>query len=1071
MIAAFARHRIAPNLLMLIMLLSGFVVADRLETRFFPIFDVQIVQVRAAWSGSSAEDVEEALLTPLENALRNVPNLKEMTSYASDNIGRIYLEFPDRVDLDVATDDVRRYLDGALAKLPADSDAPEVQTFERDDIIMNIALTGGFLEELRPLARRLERELQRIESVDVNVSGLPEETIEIRFDQRRLLALGLSPAAIGAQVAAQNVDTTAGNVDAAGFNRTLRTLSKRRSVADLAALSILDGAGNYVRLGDIADIRRVTENVGKVFFDGKPAVLFTVLHEPGGNTLQDARKVLQWIEAERPKLPLGVELTTYREEWKSVASRLNLLVENGLQGLVLVLALLFLFLNWRVAFWVAAGVPATFMVALCVLYFAGGSINMISMFAFIMVTGIVVDDSIVVGENAMYHFQQGKDPLTAAIDGAKEMFAAVFSSTFTTISSFMPLMIIGGPIGSILFVIPVVVIAVLFAALFECFSVLPGHMAGAFSGMQKTAAKNSKSGENADDGIAGGGMFERFQEGFFRPFAALALRYRFVTIVAAFVALALSVSLILSGIVKYRFFPGADLSRIVVNAEFVAGTSEQEVWDYMQLLVGAMRETDATFPDEELVTNYILQKGVLIDENSNRGGNGDEIASMWVFLKESDERQAPLSEFIRVWREKAPANANLQNLAIQELRGGPPGEDLQVRLLGVGGEKLKAASLELQTALLDVPGVSRPRDDMPYGKKQVVFELTPLGRSLNLSVNDIASQLRNAFDGYKVQTLYEGVDEVEVRVLVDGGNSSEDFAAFQVRLPGGGTALLSDVVELRSRRGFDTVKRIDAASAVDIIGDIDFSETDVGTVLRQLETDVLPTIVSKYGVSYSFEGANADQQETVRDMETGLLVAAVLIFVILAAAFASWTLPLIIILTAPLGIIGAIVGHGLMGYEMSILSIFGVFTLNGIVVNDSIVLVRDYLARREANPDVPADSLIIDSTCRRLRAILLTSLTTISGLIPLMFETSTQAQFLVPMAISICFGLAFATLLILLVMPSFLSIHQSLLYRHGTPTDAAASRGGRFFLSLAEKGRSMAARLVSAGGAGGDNHR
>ena len=1019
MIEAFARHRIAPNLLMLIMILSGLIVTSRLETRFFPEFDTQVVQVVATWSGAAAEDVEEALLTPLENALRNVPDLKKMTSYSTDNAGRVYLEFPDDIDLDTAADDVRRYVDTAVAKLPSDSDAPEVQSIVQPDVVTNLALTGGLLTELRPLARRLENEFRRFDGIEVNTSGLPDEKIEIRFDQRRLTELNLSLADIGAQIAALNIDATAGNLDSVGFNRTLRTLSKRKSVAELAAVPILDGAGEYVRLGDIANIVRTSEDNGKVFFNGKPAVLFSLRNQSGGNILHKAEVIGDWLEMKRAELPGGVEITPHREEWRLVQSRLSLLVENGLQGLVLVLALLFLFLNWRVAFWVAAGIPATFMVALCVLYFAGGTINMISMFAFIMVTGIVVDDSIVVSENAMYHFEQGKSPLRAAVDGAKEMFAAVFSSTFTTISSFMPLMIVGGPIGAILFVIPLVVIAVLFAALFECFAVLPGHMAGAFSSIQKKRQRQ----RTAEKKV---GLFERFQEGPFRWLITLCLRYRFVTIATAFVALVLSVSLMIGGVIKYRFFPGADLSRAVVNVQFVAGTSSETVEAYMVRLVDAMHAADAAFPNEAMVENYTMRLGSLINDNNPNSASGDEVASLFVYLTESDERTTPLPDFVSAFRARAPFSADLQDITISEQRGGPPGEDLQVQLSGIGGNILKAASVELQAAMLDIPGVSRPRDDMPYGKKQEVFELTSLGRSLNLSVGDIAAQLRNAFDGYKVQTFYEGVDEVEVRVLMEGGNLSEVFAAFQVRLPGGGTALLSDVVELRSRRGFDTVQRVNNEPVVNIIGDIDFSVTDVGAVLRQLEADVLPSLTQKYGVAYSFEGANADEQETVRDMKTGLILAAVLIFVILAAVFASWTMPLIIILTAPLGIIGAIIGHGVMGYDVSILSMFGVFALNGIVVNDSIVLVRDYLARRENNPAVAADVLIVDSTCRRLRAILLTSLTTVCGLIPLMFETSTQAQFLIPMAISICFGLAFATLLILFIMPAFLSVHESL---------------------------------------------
>lgn len=1019
-IHAFASHRIAPNLLMLLMVVSGLLVLDRLETRFFPEFKAPVVRVTAPWLGTAAEDVDASLLTPLENELRNVPDLKKMNSVAADGLGLIYLEFPDSVDLDKAAENTRRYLDLVAGKLPSGSDKPEAQAVEFLDEVLRLSLTGNNVRELRRLARQIESELLRLGVVRVNVSGLPKDRLEIRLNQQQLAEINLTPAEIGAQILAQNIDVTAGDIDSNGASRLLRALSKRESISDLETVAIVDATGNLLRLGDIADIVRTdAADEVAIYFNGAPAVQFDLTRQSGQSALVAGETVNEWLA--QVQLPAGVTLTAHKQEWQVIQSRLNLLLNNGFQGLLLVLLLLFLFLRWQLAFWIAAGIPATFMVALSVLFLVGGSIDMLTLFAFIMTTGIVVDDAIVVGENAMYHSQQKKKPLEAAVVGAQEMFPAVFSSTFTTIASFMPLMIIGGPIGSIIFVIPLVVICVLSAALFECFTVLPGHLAGALKSIHDK--KSSGLRQRIDN------AFDSFQEGIFRRGVALSLRYRWVTILSSFIMLVLSISLFISGAVKYRFFPGADLSRIVVQAKFVAGTPRAAVERYMQHLNDTLTEiATEEFPEQDIVRYRSLSigRGYNAEGVSGAGSTGDEVASMYVELTESKQRTISTSDLSALWLKNAPEATGLESLSIREESGGPPGEDLNVQLSGVDNNTLKSAAIALRTALQDVPGVSLIKDDMPYGKQQIVFELTSLGRSLNLSVHDIANQLRDVFNGYEVQTFYQGVDEIEMHVLLHGENRSKDFAAFRVQLPNGDSAALLDLVTTSSRRGFDSIQRLNAEPVVHITGEVDFNVTDANTVLKQVESDLLPPLIEQYGVSYAFAGSRADEEQTVADMKTGLQLAGLMIFVILAAVFASWTLPLAIILTAPLGVIGAILGHWIMNYEMSILSMFGVFTLNGIVINDSIVLVRDYLARRRAQPNADDDTLIIDSVCRRFRAILLTSLTTIGGLTPLMFETSTQAQFLIPMAISVCFGLGFATLLILFVMPAYLSVHHSI---------------------------------------------
>ena len=1012
LIDAIAKQRIMPNLLMLVMLLSGALVVGKMETRFFPAFEIQTVVVSATWRGAAAEDVSEGLLPPLEAELRDTPNLKTMSSVARDGSGVVYLEFPESADIQEALDDVRRHLARALAKLPANSERPRARVIERRDDIMRVSLAGSSIAELRALARQIETELAALGVARVETSGLPKDEIQILLSSRQLRALGLAPREVGRQLAAANIDATAGDLSSSANTRVLRVLERRQSPTAFADMRIVDGGGNVTRLGDVAEIRRAPQSEQRaVFFNGKPAVEFRMVKNAGGNILRAADKIHDYLDARRPTLPAGVELAAHRERWRAVKSRIDLLLENGLQGLALVGLFLLLFLRGRLALWVAAGIPATFMVALAVLWATGGTLNMISLFAFIMVAGIVVDDAIVVGENSLYHLQRGATPLQAATRGAREMFPAVFSSTFTTLASFIPLLIVGGVIGAIMEAIPLVVACVLCASLFECFMVLPGHMRGAFAAIAKTRPARWRAALDS--------AFDRFQEGAFRRSVALALRYRWVTLTAALVCLVLTCALLAGGLLKYRFFPGAELSRVAANVSFVAGTPRADVERFVEELAQSARKAEARVGKGE---KLILHISAYLGEGGARRNQGNEQAVLRVELTDPEERSVGARAFARAWRKVLPTSPGLDSLSLREARGGPSGEDLQARLRGADYSALKAASLELQAALTNIPGVSRPSDDMPFGKRQTVFEVNARGRALGLSSANVAAQLRDATNGYKAQTLHEGRDETDVRVYMS--DAAANINDYRLRLPAGGFAALSDVAALRERQGFDSVQREDSSPVVNVVANVDFDATTAGRVIAQLERDILPAIASRHGVAYSFEGARADERETTQDMKTGLIVAFVSIFVILAAVFSSWTLPFAILLTAPFGIIGAMLGHWLLGHSMSILSAFGVFALNGIIVNDSIILAREYLARRAANPHARADSLIVDSVCRRLRAIFLTSLTTIGGLLPLLFEKSTQAQFLIPMAISLSFGLGFATLLILYVMPAFLSAHE-----------------------------------------------
>ena len=1022
-IEAFARHRVAPYLLMLLAFIACGWALAKLNTRFFPRFELQLIVVSVAWPGASAEEIEESIVVPLENKLRDTPDIKKLTAVASEGAATFYLEFPDKIDLVEVEEEAKTLVDQVAGDLPEESETPRVRKINVYDDIARVSILGGDMAELRRLARRFESELLRLGVARVEVLGLPEEEIRVEIDRRQLVEMNATLREIGVRVREQNRDLSAGEVGGAAAERQLRALAKREDQLGLREIAVAsDAAGRVVRLGDIAQIRRASaDGQLAIIHNGQPAVQLKVQRGDNDDTLKAARVLNEWVEKTRATLPPNIELAVHGEDWKYVDSRLELLLRNGAQGLVLVLAILFLFLSARVAFWVGISIPVIFATALYVLHLAGGSINMISMFALIMATGIVVDDSIVVAENGAHLLQKGASPLRASVDGARQMFTPIFASTFTTIASFLPLFLIGGVVGGIIYDIPLVIVSILIAAILECFLVLPGHLYHSFSGMRRAGEGRLR---RFLDGV-----FFAFQEGLFRRAATLAVRYRSATICACVSLLILSLGLFAGGLVKFRFFPGAELNLVFVDSIFAVGTPRAQVEKFTARLQETLREAEARFPDEKnLVRHVSVFSGQGVIESRGRIAEDDHLGGILVELSQAGERSILVDDFIREWRTLIEIPPGVDTFAMRGAEGGPPGAEIEALLSGADIDAVKQASLRLQDALKNIVGLSEVRDDTPYGKEQLIVELTPRGRALGLSVSEIGAQLRDSFDGYLAQTFYEGVDEVELRVMLSESQRREVAAlgGFQIILPGGGHVALSDVAKIRGRRGLETISRVDGRPAINVTAELDFAANTAENVIESLTTGVLTELQSA-GIDYSFEGKRADERETVRDMITGLILAVAGIYLILTAVFASWSLPIVIMLTMPLGVVGAIFGHFVMGKEMSILSFFGVFTLMGIIVNDSIVMVRYYQDNLAQDPAADRDRLIIDAACRRLRAILVTSLTTIGGLTPLMFETSQQAQFLIPMAVSICFGLAFATFLLLFFTPACLSMRESIV--------------------------------------------
>jgi len=1020
LISIFCNHPVAANLLMVMMLLAGAWGVKQLNIQFFPDFDIPFVTVVTVWNGASADDIEELITTPLEQALRNVDHLKEMTSESGEGSSVVIMEFEEGADLSVAVEQVKDRV-AQTRNLPASAEAPEVTRAVEYEAITDFLVTGEVhIDELRALARRFEAELLARGIAKVNLSGLPKEVLAIEVPAATLQRLDLSLDDIGRRVDAWSRDAPVGIVGRAETSRQLRFSERRTTGLAFEDVPVVaDAQGRRLALGDIAAIARVPKDGQTTLLHrGRPAVQLSLQQTENSDSLESARIFRDWLAATRPTLPPGIEVVAYNEQWEFLQERIDLLVKNGLGGLVLVVLILFLFMRGRVAWWTAVSIPVSFMAALAALYLLGGSINMISLFGLIMALGIIVDDSIVVGEEAMAQYEQGTRPRVASETAARRMLGPVCASSLTTISAFMPLLLVGGIIGTIMQAIPTVVICVIIASLIECFLVLPGHLTHSFRNMRA----------GGDPGRARRALdraFEAFRERGFRRAVTLAVNNRWSTVAIAIALLIATVGWVAGGRVSFQFFPEGEGDRLYANISFVAGAPAAEVKSYLLEVEAALREVERE-AGEDFISMVVSRHGRTFGEDGGDDSRrGDHFANLQAELVDPDRRQTRNRDIISAWRAKLPPRAGIESLTIVEPRAGPPGQDIDLTLSGADIAQVKLAAQALQDALTGLPGVSGVGDDSPYGREQLVLELTPTAQALGLTVDNLSRQLRAAYQGYELQELSDGFEDIEVRVRLPAAerDSVAALSRLPVALPGGGVARVSNLATIRSARGFDSIRHTDGKLAVTVTGGVDPAVNNPGRIRAQLESSILPQLADQYGVEFAFGGRQADEEETLGDMKLGVWLALALIYLVLAWVFGSYGWPLIVMFIIPFGMVGAIWGHAAMGQDITVLSLFGFFALSGIVVNDSIILVVFYKQLRARGMAVRA--AVIEAACRRLRAVLLTSLTTIAGLSPLLFETSLQAQFLIPMATTIAFGLAFATLLVLIVVPSLLLIYET----------------------------------------------
>jgi len=1018
LLAIFAHHRVAANLLMLLMIMAGIYGLKELNIQFFPSFEPERISVRVNWSGASSEDIEKGITIPLEQALKSVDNLHKMTSTSAQGVSSIQLEFEEGSDIIMALDKVKQKVN-EFRNLPLDAEKPIVQSLVHYENIANVQLRGDLdSKELRILIDSLERDLLSRGIDKININGLPDEEIAIEVSTRQLQELQMSLEQIAERVNTFSQDLPAGTFAYNDSSKELRTLDQRREELAFAQIPIISNDTDYIELGDIAEIEK-REKQGGVLRSvaGHQVAELNLKRTETANALESADILYQWLEEIRPSLPPSVSLTVYDESWKLIKERTVLLLQNGGGGLVLVVLILYLFLNGRVAFWVAVGIPVSFMATLGIMYAFGGSINMLSLFGLIMALGIIVDDAIVVGEDALAHYQEGEDPLKAAEGGARRMFQPVIASSLTTIAAFLPLMMVGGIMGKILFDIPFVIICVIIASLIESFFILPGHLRHAFIHVKRDSEDRTTLRARLDR------AFENFRENRFKKLIATSLEYGWTTITAAIAILVISFVLIISGRIGYSFFPSPESHIVYANVSFVSGTSRDITDNYLNYMEEKLNETN-----QDLGGN-LIDTATTIHGSSFSGGNagkkGDQLGAIYLQLIDPDQRTVRNEQFIKTWKDKLELPGGLDNLTITSRKTGPPGSDITIRLTGSSSDILKKAATELSQALKNIEGVYGVDNDMPFGKEQLIFSLTTAGKALGLTIAEIGKQLRIAFDGKLLQIYQDGVNEVEVRVLLAEQERDQlsSLEHFYIRTPNGEFVPLTTVTTWRARHGFEVLRHADGELAIEVLAEVNNQVNKTNIIIADLEAKVLPQISTKYGVDYSFEGRSADEKETFQDMIYGLFLGLSLIYIVLTWVFSSYGWPLVVMSIIPFGLVGAIWGHWFMNIDMTLLSIFGFFGLSGIVVNDSIILVTFY--KRALEKGMEVRDALIEASAKRLRAVLLTSLTTIAGLTPLLFETSLQAQFLIPMATSIAFGLIFSTVIVLFIVPVLLSFYES----------------------------------------------
>ena len=1018
-----AGHSVTANLLMLVLVVGGLIVSFRTTKEFFPEMELDRVRISVSYPGASPEEVEEGIILPIEEALQSLDGIDEITSNASEGSGSVNAEVASGQDIQQLYADIKNEID-RIRTFPDEAEEPKVSvsSYRRD--VLDLVIYGSHSEWTMREAAELIRDriLQSPDVTQVELVGVRDYEVTIEVDRQTLREYGLTLGAIASRVRNAAVDLPGGGVKTSGGEILVRVTEKRDWAEEFESIPIVTNAdGSRVYLGDIARVidgfqesdryaryGRVVEDVnGETTIDVQRALKIDVYRVGDQTPGKVAAAVAEAVEELKVTLPEGVHVDILNSKAKMFEQRAELLLRNAFYGLVLVLCVLGLFLEARLAFWVMLGIPISFLGAFLIMPFFGATINMISMFAFIITLGIVVDDAIVVGENIYSWHQKGLPFHEAAIVGTREVAMPVTFSVLTNIVAFMPLLWVPGMMGKFFASIPIVVIAVFAVSLIESLYILPAHLSH-----QKDIKRS---------GI--GGTLHGFQQRFSHWFAHIVrdvygpllgkfLANRYMVVAVGIAVLLMTIGYVQSGRIRVIQIERPDSDYAFASARLPIGAPVAETEVVAKMMGAAARKT--------IVENGGIQQAEGVFLNLGKGGSHQ--FDMRVYLTDPEVRTVSTAAFTSKWRANMGPVAGVDSVNFQADRGGPGGgqKGLTIQLSHRDVGTLDAAGEGLAATLQNFANIKDVDDGVQLGKMQFDFTVKPEAQALGLDARSIAQQIRHSFYGAEALRQLRGRNEVKTMVRLPESQRASEFDIENLVLltPQGGEIPILDAVDIERGRAFTVIERNNGRRVIEVTAETT-SDGDVGPIMNDLEATVMPALMQDFpGLSWKFEGRQADMAESMQTLVIGLLMALFCIFALLAIPFNNYYQPLVIMCCIPFGIVGAVTGHVIMGYNLSLMSLFGVVALSGVVVNDSLVLI-DFANRRQRDEGASPAIAIQQAGIARFRAILLTTLTTFGGLAPMILETSRQARFMIPMAISLGFGILFATIIVLVLVPCF----------------------------------------------------
>jgi multidrug efflux pump subunit AcrB len=1041
-ISWFAGNHVAANLLMIFLLVAGIFTTCSMKVEVFPETDLDIIRITTEYSGASPAEVETAVLRRIEEKVAGLAGIKRIDSNAREGFGTVTIEVIKDWDIKKLLEEVKAEVD-RITTLPDEAEKPEVREITRKSRVINVALYGDAQEStIKHLAEKIKDEITNLPGITLaELRGIRTAEVSIEISEETLRRYGLTLGQVAEAVRKGSLDLPAGRIKTSGGEILIRTKGRRYYADDYADVAVITRAdGTKVTLGQIARLQDGFEDVDiSSRFQGKPAAFIEVFRVANQNALKVADTVKTYLGEIGPTLPEGVEITTYRDRSQILKSRLWLLLKNLAIGLVLVIILLGIVMNMRLAFWVTLGIPISFAACIAVLPYFDVSINMISLFAFIMVLGIVVDDAIIIGENIFRKQEEGFSSLKAAVEGALEVGRPVVFSILTTLVAFWPLQLAGGTMGKIMRNIPIVVCLVLLGSLVESLFILPAHL-------ERSAFKTARRRTSPPKEKIIARWLKWVISGPYNRLVTFCVRWRYATIASGLVMLLLCFGVWKAGWIKFTYFPKVVGDTMRCYVTMPVGTpverTKEVISNIEQAALEVLAKADEQRPAGEpsLLEYSLVSIGAHFGRGSTRG-TGGHLAQIWVQLLESEERDLGTDKLTQKWRKRVGHIQDAESVTFRsEIHSA--GNPIEVHLSIDDHDQLLAAADALKTELQGIPGVFDISDSFLPGKRELQLKLKPAARSLGVTLDDLARQVRHAFYGAEALRLQRGKDEIKVMVRYPEAErkslgSVEDM---RIRTPGGVEVPFNQVAQVNMEQGYASIERAQRLRIIKVSADVNESVTNANEVRMALAENFLANLKSDYpDLRYSIEGEGKEQEESLSDVQRGIYIALFGIYALLAIPFRSFTQPFIVMAAIPFGIVGAVAGHLLMGFNISLLSLFGMIGLAGVVVNDSLVLI--YTANRMQREGQDARTAVIQAGGLRFRPILLTSLTTFAGLTPMLLERSVQAQFLIPMAVSLGFGVLFGTFVTLLLIPCGYVIREDILKLFiGAKTEVVSDR-------------------------------